>query len=228
MVKIIAHRGFAKINKQNTVPAFEYAAKSGCYGIEADIHVTSDNYFVMFHDKKTTRLGGHYKVLAKSDLETIQKIKVPYRTKRLRIPMLSEYLAICKSGNKKAVMELKCELTDKQLQLLVNLVKSEFSVDESIFISFDAEVLKRLRTHFPKVPCQYVRRDFNDSDFEILVNNKFDLDVYYKNITEELVKKCHSAGIKVNCWTVNKKRVIKRLQQIGVDYITSDKVWDTK
>lgn len=225
MAKIIAHRGFAKINKQNTVPAFEYAAQSGCYGIEADIHVTYDNHFVIFHDKKATRLGGHYIVLAKSDLAAIQKIKVPHKTKRLQIPTLSEYLTICKSGNKKAVMELKCELTDKQLQLFVNLIKSEFSVGESIFISFDAETLKRLRAHFPNVPCQYVCRDFNESVLELLVKNKFDLDIYYKSVTQELVKKSHAAGIKVNCWTVNKKRIIKRLQQIDVDYITSDKDW---
>lgn len=226
MAKIIAHRGFAKIKKENTIAAFEYAAKSNAYGIETDIQVTLDNNFVTFHDGTTKRLCGRYKILAESDLKTIQKIKVRYKTIKLRIPTLSEYLALCKSGNKKAVIEIKCNLTDKQLQLFVNLIETEFSVGDSIFISFDSEILKKIRAYFPNVQCQYIRRAFEDSDFETCVNNKFDLDIYYKNVDSELVKKCHSAGIKINCWTVNNKKAFAYLKKIGVDYITSDKDWN--
>lgn len=222
MAKIIAHRGFAKVNMQNTSAAFTHAAKSNAYGIETDIHVTADNHFVTFHDKKASRLAGKHKVLAKSNLEEIQKIVLRYRMQRHKIPMLSEYLAICKSGGKKAVMELKCDLSDEQFKLFADLVKTEFGTENSMFISFRAEVLQKLRMHFPKASCQYVCRNFDDLTLRILTQNRFDLDLFHKNVTEEVVKKCHDAGIKINCWTVNKKRVARRLQKMGVDFITTD------
>jgi len=180
----------------------------------------------MFHDKKATRLAGSYRVLAKSDLQQMQKIKLRRRTKTYKVPTLSEYLAICKRGEKRAVMELKCDLNDKQFGLFAALIKAEFDTASSVFISFDALALQKLRMHFPDAECHYVCRNFDELTFKILVQNKFDLDILYKNVTPEIIGKCHDAGIKVNCWTVNKKRVVKRLCGMGVDYITTDKDWE--
>jgi len=226
MAKIIAHRGFAKINKENTIPAFEYAAKSKCFGIETDIHVTLDNQFVTFHDETTKRLCGRHIIVAKTNLEALQKIKIRHRHKRYQIPTLSEYLALCKKGNKRAVIEFKCDLTDEQLGLFVDIINKEFSVNDSIFISFTAEILKKLRVHFPDAKCQFLTYEFDDSVLGLLVQNKFDLDIHHKPVTKELVQKCHDAGVEINCWTINSKSALARFQKMGVDYITTNKDWD--
>ena len=50
-----AHRGLHRIDKstpENSVPAFEHAARIG-YGIELDVHITADGELVVFHDDDT-------------------------------------------------------------------------------------------------------------------------------------------------------------------------------
>lgn len=56
----IAHRGLHDGNREvweNTLPAFARAADRG-YAIECDVHLTSDNVPVIFHDDGLMRLAG--------------------------------------------------------------------------------------------------------------------------------------------------------------------------
>lgn len=48
---IIAHRGYRKFAKENTISAFEKAIKAGAQGIECDLRLTSDNIPVINHNK---------------------------------------------------------------------------------------------------------------------------------------------------------------------------------
>ena len=60
--QVIAHRGAhdtALLIQENTHAAFERARVLGCYGIEFDIHATSDGVVVVNHDPTSTRLWGH-------------------------------------------------------------------------------------------------------------------------------------------------------------------------
>jgi glycerophosphoryl diester phosphodiesterase len=44
----------------------------------------------------------------------------------------------------------------------------------------------------------------------------------YSLVNEELIKKCHAQNIKVIPWTVNDKKEIERLKQIGVNGLITD------
>jgi glycerophosphoryl diester phosphodiesterase len=57
---------------------------------------------------------------------------------------------------------------------------------------------------------------------ERLIADKFDVDVYHKRLTKELVDRYHAAGMKVNCWTVNHAEDGERLAEWGVDFITTN------
>ncbi len=50
--KIIAHRGYWQTNgsAQNSLRSLEEAHRIGAYGAEFDVHLTSDNVLVIFHD----------------------------------------------------------------------------------------------------------------------------------------------------------------------------------
>ncbi|NJO02346.1 MAG: hypothetical protein HC880_12235 [Bacteroidia bacterium] len=45
---------------------------------------------------------------------------------------------------------------------------------------------------------------------------------YYPCLTRELLTELHKKGKKVNAWTVNNKKHIKRLINLGVDGIITD------
>ena len=48
----IAHRGFTKQFPDNTLEAFEAAIKIPVDGIECDVHETTDNDFIIFHNNE--------------------------------------------------------------------------------------------------------------------------------------------------------------------------------
>jgi len=41
-------------------------------------------------------------------------------------------------------------------------------------------------------------------------------------LTEEILNKFHKKGLKVNCWTVDDENMLRKLEAMGVDYITSN------
>lgn len=55
----------------------------------------------------------------------------------------------------------------------------------------------------PVANCQFLCNDVSDETMQRMVEHGFDLDVYYKSVTKELVDACHKNGMVVNCWTVN-------------------------
>ena len=57
---------------------------------------------------------------------------------------------------------------------------------------------------------------------ETLKKYRFDLDAKHTAIKEEMVPVLHENGIEINVWTVNTVERAERLQQVGVDYITTN------
>jgi glycerophosphoryl diester phosphodiesterase len=73
--KIIAHRG-SHDNCQileNTLAAFNRAAKAGVWGIEMDIRWTRDRVPVVFHDLDLNRLYGRRETIATFSLDELQR-----------------------------------------------------------------------------------------------------------------------------------------------------------
>ena len=113
-VKMIAHRGLSGIECENTNPAFVAAGNRSYFGIETDVHKTKDGKFVIIHDETTERVSiGKVNIdVEKSNYSEIENIVLPdkdgtFCRKDIKIPLLSEYIKICKKYQKVCVLELK-------------------------------------------------------------------------------------------------------------------------
>ena len=51
MQVVYAHRGASGYAPENTLEAFELAAKMGAYGVELDVHIAKDGEIVVAHDE---------------------------------------------------------------------------------------------------------------------------------------------------------------------------------
>ena len=60
--------------------------------------------------------------------------------------------------------------------------------------------------------------------FDFCKERKIDIDIISHQADAELVKTFHDMGLKVNTWTVDDPAEFKRLQEIGVDMITTNKI----
>ena len=226
-VKMVAHRGVSGLEMENTNAAFVAAGNRSHFGIETDVHVTSDKKIVVMHDDNMLRVSGVDMVVEESTLAQLQAIplydKEPGKFRSdLHTPVLADYISICKKYGKIAVLELKNRMMPEDIAQIVDEIRQLDYLDGVIFISFSWDNLIDLRKIVPGQKAQFLTGDNDEALVKKLVENELDLDIYYKSLTKELVDILHENGREVNCWTVDSPEDAQTMVSWGVDYITSN------
>ncbi len=229
-VKMIAHRGLSGLERENTASAFVAAGNRSYFGIETDIHKTADGKFVVIHDETTERVsGGAVNINVESvTRDEIEKVTLPdidgsENRKDIKIPFLKDYIKICKKYEKVCVLELKNAFEKEDIIKIIDEIKEENYLENVIFISFVKENCTALRSLLKENDIQFLTGDeIDDALISWLKKENLNLDIYYKQLTKENVKKLHKNGIKVNCWTCDNADEAKALIKMGVDFITSN------
>ena len=226
-VRMVAHRGVSGLEKENTNLAFVAAGNRSYWGVETDVHCTSDGNFIIFHDDHTTRMTGIERVVEETDFETLRSMPLydidgTLGRVDLRMPSLQEYFRICKKYEKVCVLELKNHMQEEQVHRIMKIAEEEYALEQIVFISFDFENLVFVRNYKPTQKVQFLFKDFTEEIIEKVCEHHFDVDVYYKSVTKEVLDRLHALGIEVNCWTVNDEECGKQLIEWGIDYITSN------
>lgn len=226
-VQMIAHRGLSGLEPENTVASFSMAAGRSYFGIETDIHRTADGQFILIHDDSTGRVAAENLPVEGTDFATLRALELVERngeiSKRgLQLPTLEEYIGVCRRSGKTAVLELKNPMGKEDILRICDSIRAQGYLDGVIFISFDFANLKAVREILPEQPVQFLTDLVHDEQIARLQSHRFDLDAEYHTLNAELVEKCHAAGIRVNCWTVDDPEAAARLVAYGVDYITTN------
>ncbi len=226
-VKMVAHRGLCGIETENTNAAFVAAGNRTYFGIETDIHRTSDGHFAINHDKTLGRVSKNELVIEENTLRKLRSVILYDKDKTtdrkdLRVSSLEEYIGICKKYEKHCVLELKSDFTEKETEKFIKIIKKFDYLDNVTFISFKYDNLLKVRKILPNHSAQFLFSKMTDELFERLVKDKFDIDIEHIGLSKELIKKAHDNGLKVNCWTVNDKETAEKLTSWGVDYITTN------
>ena len=97
-VRMIAHRGLSGIEKENTCAAFVAAGNRSYYGVETDIHRTSDGRLIVFHDDNLQRIAGVDLTVEETDFDTLRAVRMADRDgvprHDLVLPSLEEYVSV--------------------------------------------------------------------------------------------------------------------------------------
>ena len=227
-VKMIAHRGLSGLERENTCAAFVAAGNRETYfGIETDVHCTSDGQYVIIHDDSPARVCGQDMVVEETDMQTLRSLRLwdmDGETVRgdLVLPTLEEYIRLCKRYDKIAVLELKNLMSEEHICGIMETVKGLDYTDRMIVISFKRDNLICLRKHYPDQAIQYLVATWKEEYLDVLKEYRFGLDMHHSVITPEIVRQVHEAGLEVNCWTVDKLEDAERVIACGVDYITTN------
>ena len=229
-VKMVAHRGASGLERENTVPAFLAAGNRSYFGVETDIHRTADGKYVVIHDETTSRVtrGAANINVEESPYDAVKDLVLPDKdgtTMRqdIRIPLLAEYIHICKKYGKVCVLELKNAFNKEEIREIVAIIREYDYLDKVIFISFVLTNCLTLRELLPQQPVQWLTSNGLTSELmKTLVEQRLGLDSYYKVLTQEVIDALHAEGLEVNCWTVDDPEWAEKLVAMGVDYITSN------
>ena len=208
-VRMIAHRGVSGLETENTCAAFVAAGNRSYFGIETDVHVSADGAFIIFHDDDTQRVGLEKHIIEDTDSTVLRDMLLAdmdggEKTRSdLRVPVLREYVRICRKYEKIGVLELKNRMTPKAIESIVNEIREEGWLDRIIFISFSHQNLTELRRLLPEAKLQFLTMDAADEAMlKMLEPWGLDLDIYYPALTKSGLELMHGNGIEVNCRTV--------------------------
>ena len=221
---VIAHRGLSGLETENTDRAFIAAGKRSYYGIEADVRKTADGYFVICHDDNLERISGKNINVESSILAELMEIPLIDKQGRggVYLTDLAGYISICKKHDKQAILELKSSFSEEEIASIIEIIRSFDYLGRVIFISFGYDNLLHVRKFSPNQTVQYLFSEVTDDVVEKLTRDKIDVGIKYTAINRESLEKFHSAGLKVNCWTVDSKLIAEQLADMGVDYITTN------
>ena len=226
--KMVAHRGLSGLERENTCRAFIAAGNREKYfGIETDVHITADGKYVCIHDDNTGRVAEKCLFIKDSTFDEVRSVILTdtdgsKTRKDIIVPTLEEYISICKRYGKVSVLELKCNFSVEQVTEIIDIIKAEDYLEQTVFISFLRDPLLIVRQLLPNQKIQYLTGEFNEEILEFMKTHKFDLDILFHSINEENMKLLKDAGIEVNVWTVDNPEDAKRLISLGVDYITTN------
>lgn len=235
-VEIIAHRGASHDAPENTVAAIKLAWEQGADGSEFDVYLSSDNQIVVIHDKDTKRTGGGVqKLVAKSTLAELQQLDVglwkaaKYRGER--IPTIADMFATVPAG-KKVFVEVKCgpEIVPA---LDRALTESKLKPEQTPVIAFDANVIAELKKVRPDIPAYWLvslnKKDMPPPTVESLIVKAREIKADGLDLSattaldEAYARAIHDAKLKLYVYTVNDPAVARRMIQLGVAGITTDR-----
>lgn len=159
-ILVAAHRGDQSNAIENSIEAFEDAIKCGVDMIEADIHITKDKRFVIYHNSEI-RISNVKKPISEFTLSEIKThiIEDDVINKKANIPELSELLTIAKN---KCYLNLEVKKntnysSKEYFDLLINDISIHGDINQVLFASFYYDLLSDCKTIAPNIPIAAIR-----------------------------------------------------------------------
>ena len=224
---IIAHRGSSFTAPENTVTAAKLAWEQNADAVELDIYLSKDNRIMVMHDSNTKRTTGQSYQISETSSDVLRTLDAGSwkneQYKGEKIPFLEEMIATVPS-NKKMVIEIKCGI--EVLPALQQVVDGCGKKDQLIFIAFDWETILATKQLFPSNACYWLSSSAAEVSAKMNEAAQKGLDginLNNKIINQETVKKAKELGLEVLSWTIDDPEEAKRLIQLGVSGITTNR-----
>lgn len=230
MTKVTSHRGFSAFYPENTMLSFKKALETGTDIIELDIHLTKDGELVIIHDENLKRTCGVDKLVKDLTLAELTATNAPGKFKEEHghtpIPSLKEYFELIKDTDVHTNIEIKSNVFEYEgiEAKLVNLIKEYGLIGRIMVSSFNHHTLLRLKEIAPEIPIAVLTSSWMVEPGRYVKNlggEYFNPIATYLN--KDTVAELDANGIKVNAWTVNTKEDQKKLVDLGVYSIITDR-----
>ena len=229
----VAHRGAGKLAPENTLAAFKLGASHGYRMFECDVKLSSDGVPFLLHDdtlERTTNCAG---VAGHQTWQALQKLDAgswhSAAHKGEPIPSLDTIAAYCISNKFDLNIEIKPTTgTDQQTgevvaQHAARLWQNE--VRKPLLTSFKPDALQAALDAAPDLPRGLLLHELWTGWLETaLMLGCQAVICNYKLWDTSSVTQAKSAGFKLLSYTVNDDTEVKRLLDLGIDGIITDRV----
>jgi glycerophosphoryl diester phosphodiesterase len=224
---VIGHRGASAREPENSLRAFQRAARDGADGVELDVLCCRTGEVVVFHDDDLLRLAGRDERIDALPFAAVREVTL---SGGVGIPTLEEAFEAC--GPELLVnVELKTTgLRDRAVPALVDRV--------STILDRTGTARRVLVSSFSPVAVWQWQRRRPDVQAGLLFEKEAPLPLRrawplpllrpfaahpdQRLCTRRLIDRLHGAGYAVNTWTVDEPARLRELRDLGIDGVISN------
>jgi glycerophosphoryl diester phosphodiesterase len=222
-----AHRGGDEVATENTIAAFQHAMDLGYRYLETDVHVTRDGVLVAFHDSDLQRVAGLVGTIEDHDWASLGSVDLGGGS---TIPTMDELLVTFPDA--RFNIDPK---TDAAVAPLAAVLEANDAVGRVCIGSFSDERIDALRQRLgrelctspgPRALVQLMAQSWwprvrgtGIDHGAVQIPVRFGPVV----LTKRQVDRFHDLGLQVHVWTINDENDMRRLLDLGVDAVMTDK-----
>src|SRR5262245_27626158 len=205
--------------------AFEHAVRLGYHYIETDVHVTTDGVLLAFHDDVLDRVTDGKGIIEELPWSIVREAKVDGREP---IPLLEDLLG--------AWPDVRVNIDPKHdhaVEPLASVLRKCDAVDRVCIGAFSDERLERVRALLPGVctslgPIGTLQLGLaaQGEDVPELPSPCAQVPTHYLDteiVTPAFVAAAHRREMEVHVWTIDEAGEMRRLLDLGVDGIMTDR-----
>ncbi len=226
MTLVIAHRGASAYAPENTLRAFELAARQGADMCELDVQRTADGVLVVFHDDTTARWEAQGRPVTHCTLADLRQLDIGGE----RVATLAEVCAFARERGMQLNIELKMRGIGADA---VRLARQERVTDQVLISSFWDEALAEIAAVAPDMPRALLmgiptfRPDVRlRESWPFLDLKRVGAVAWHPAwqipLLDHVAPIVRRAGYRVHVWTVNDPDDMRRFLVLGVDGIITD------
>jgi glycerophosphoryl diester phosphodiesterase len=221
-----AHRGGASHYPENSWRAFEHAVGLGYSYLETDAHATADGVLVAFHDRTLDRVTDRAGRIADLPHSEVSAARIAGTDP---IPLVEDLLGAWPDAR------FNIDVKDEPaVRPLAEVLRRTGAWDRICITSFSGHRLASVRRALPRPVCMAtsplavagLRLGAPRRPLAARLRGSWFrcAQIPVRVATESVVDRAHAAGLQVHVWTVNDRRAMTDLLDLGVDGIMTDEI----
>lgn len=215
-VTAVAHRGDPYRFRENTTDSLRSALEQGADAVEIDVRLTRDGVPVLLHDATLNRLWGHDRPLRSLSAQEVRGLTAG------GVPTLAEALAA--TADSRVMIDLPGEPDVRAVRRIVDVVR-ESEAQDRVYYCAGAAAMLAVRAADPAAEIALTWTTLAPPRPALLaavtprwLNYRFGL------VDRDLAVRVHHGGHLLSVWTPDTRRSMRRLLDLGVDSITTNRV----
>ncbi|MET8226181.1 glycerophosphodiester phosphodiesterase [Streptomyces sp. NPDC004082] len=214
-VTAVAHRGDPYRVRENTLDSLRSALRRGADAVEIDVRLTRNGVPVLLHDETLERLWGHDRPLLSLSSDEVRGLTAG------GVPTLVDALAA--TGDGRLMIDLPG--ADRRTVREVVDVVHACGAEERVYYCAGAPAMLAVRAADPAAEIALTWTTLAPPRPALLravrprwLNYRFGL------VDRDLVARVHRDGYLLSAWTPDTRRSMRRLLDLGVDSITTNRI----
>jgi glycerophosphoryl diester phosphodiesterase len=236
---VAAHRGGAALWPENGLTAFRNALALGADYLELDTHLTADGEVLVIHDPTLDRTTTGRGAVRDRRLVDLGPLRLKARDGSVTdesIPTLAQLLDLIASGGAELLLEIKVDDRRQHYPGIEGKVLGQLRqrgvIGRTLVMAFEAATIERVRQLDSTIRTVLLVGRSRSEQTRMAADDVIRwareagataLGIDHRLLDAQVLAAARRAGLTVAAWTVNEEGDLRRMLDLGVDIVISDR-----